>query len=147
LTSGLEMPNVLFTATEERTRERPVRAGPPQFEVSVTACELLAAGACAAGGGIEDERPVVGLTEPGLGRKFERLPRGWVERLEPVRVRSLRTQQRAKSQCQIMHNPVLGCIRARDGNSFGDDRQLKLVTSVLPDHSILSVSRVCAVTI
>ena len=49
------------------------------------------------------------------------LPRRGSQADAKVRNRSLRTQQRAKSQCQFI-NPVRGVAQVdRDGDSFGDD--------------------------
>src|SRR3954452_25596687 len=48
----------------------------------------------------------VGLTVTSPTSRLERLPREPAGRPWSVRVRSLRTQQRAKSQCQL--NPVRG---------------------------------------
>jgi len=43
------------------------------------------------------------------------------KKLGAVCARNLRTQQRAKSQCQIMHNPVLGLSPWRDPSSDSFD--------------------------
>jgi hypothetical protein len=65
-----------------------------------------------------------GLTRRNRPSNVSRVAPEGIERDPEVRVRSLRTQQRAESQCQLY--PVRGCwpaLRAesssRDGNSFG----------------------------
>ena len=66
-------------------------------------------------GGPPDQPPGAGVLETGVVLDIQ--PGTKPGRVEFLRVRSLRTQQRAESQCQVI--PRAAGLRARGWDSFG----------------------------
>jgi hypothetical protein len=57
---------------------------------------------------VNEDQEISNLTRTSQTSYRGSLPQAEHKELGAVCARNLRTQQRAKSQCQIMHNPVLG---------------------------------------
>ena len=103
----------MFSTSPGRERRTPETvAGPGAVHTNI-GCRAHVAGTVhvLAGG-----PAAIGLTARNRLSRLERLPRDQAERLLSVRARSLRTQQRAKSQCQTTPSGAVGLepIRVSD---------------------------------